>query len=339
MATAAGDVFKEFQALARNIDKLSDGQAQVMFDDEWENEDGTTITFLLSVSPNDGHYKGATVKFRVRVTSEYPTEAPEVTCLNSVYHPNIDLSFDGKPSSICVNLIGEDWEPEVGLDGCVIAVLFLFHHPNQDDALSTAFSGSAIDEDEFATNVKASIKGEDVEEYSFDKLVKEDSNKNEHEDNVPKSNEEASNADALPTEERDIYMSVKDKASTTTIVLTNSNANTKEDALVATHEDTVFKTETDTLIKEDNLNISTGPENNEKQQEKFMENISPQMKKLDLPIILSEYLLKETRPLEVFSYDWRNVTFSLYYVFKWLYRKTKKSHKNEKEMVNAIDCS
>ena len=65
MASAAGEVFKEFQALARNIDKLTDGQAQVELDDDSGNEAGDSIILLLHVCPNAGPYKGATVKFKV----------------------------------------------------------------------------------------------------------------------------------------------------------------------------------------------------------------------------------------------------------------------------------
>ena len=66
MASAAGEVFKEFHDLARNIDKLTDGQAQVELDDDTGNEAGDSITFLLRVCPNTGPYEGATIKFRVR---------------------------------------------------------------------------------------------------------------------------------------------------------------------------------------------------------------------------------------------------------------------------------
>ncbi|RUS79226.1 hypothetical protein EGW08_013011, partial [Elysia chlorotica] len=175
MTSKAGCVFKEFHALSRNIDKLTDGQAQVELEDE-EDQPEELMRFSLSVCPNAGYYKGARVNFRVRVTGKYPSEPPIAECLNQIYHPNVDISGPGNPNSICVNLLDEDWQPEVGLDGCVIAILFLFHHPNLDDALSHVFSGSSTENDlkDFAENVKSSIEGEEVEGMHFDILVAKD---------------------------------------------------------------------------------------------------------------------------------------------------------------------
>ncbi|XP_005096179.1 ubiquitin-conjugating enzyme E2 S [Aplysia californica] len=169
MATKDGEIFKEINSLYKNISRVTTGQAVV---DSVCYEDEHRIYF--SITPNDGHYKDATVKFAILANSEYPQEAPTVRCLNRVYHPNIDLPDDDLDeiggSTICVNTLSEDWTPALGLDGVIMSVLFLFHNPNVDDALSPVF-GEEMTDEELAENVRRSIRGEEVEGVQFDRLV------------------------------------------------------------------------------------------------------------------------------------------------------------------------
>ncbi|GFR96947.1 NEDD8-conjugating enzyme ubc12 [Elysia marginata] len=326
MATAAGDVFKEFHALARNINKLTDGQAQVVLEDEPEDQ-SDKIVFLLSVCPNDGHYKGATIKFRVCVTSEYPDEAPTVECLNQVYHPNIDISERGQPNSICVNLLGEDWQPEVGLDGCVIAILFLFHHPNQDDALSHVFSGCEIDEEEFAANVKASIRGEEVENIYFEKLVAEEDLKNENDRDAPTLNDEVANTHASQGEHEETGGTAQGMPDNTPAVSTNADAVCIDNGSTDNKTDTIDSAVHDNLQKLDQIKL---PECTDLEEKSAFDTVSQQEMSADLPPNVNKCLLEETRPLDVFPYNWKNVSFSFCQLFRTLYEKLKKSHRNDR---------
>ncbi|KAK6976466.1 nedd8-conjugating enzyme Ubc12 [Biomphalaria glabrata] len=161
---------KELSKLTTNVYKLTIGQ--VVIEEIGDSTNLGDFHFYIAVTPKEGCYQGASYRFKVEVPSHYPFKAPYVNCLNKIYHPNIDIDDGG----VCVSLLDRDWQPEVGLDGCIMAVLFLFYHPNVQDALSTAFDGGPMDETEFHNNVRASLKGEAIDGVLFDKLLDEDCN-------------------------------------------------------------------------------------------------------------------------------------------------------------------
>ncbi|CAG5122095.1 unnamed protein product [Candidula unifasciata] len=163
MADCSRAYMKELYKLTRTVDKLTCGQARIDLDCEKER------SFYLLITPDDGYFKGATCKFQVTIPEAFPTEAPQVHCLNRIYHPNIDI--DSCKSEVCVNLLGEDWQPGVGLDGCVMAVLYIFHHPNFEDALNQLFDDDPMNELEFIKNVAVSLRGGEVDGFTFDQLL------------------------------------------------------------------------------------------------------------------------------------------------------------------------
>ncbi|CAL1536615.1 unnamed protein product [Lymnaea stagnalis] len=170
MTSLNGSLLKEVHRLRRDIKKLTVDQAQ--FEDFETDCDEWGITFNVLISPNDGHYRGATFRFKFEIPANYPEKSPYIRCLNNIYHPNIDFGEDG---TVCVNLLDKDWQPGVGLDGCVMAVLFLFYEPNLEDALNPVFDGQLMNEDEFHSKIRASLRGEEVEGFVFDKLLNEES--------------------------------------------------------------------------------------------------------------------------------------------------------------------
>ena len=95
---------------------------------------------------------------------DFPETYPEVTCTTEIYHPNIDPTSDGS-NNVCLSLFDE-WDPNFGIRDVIQGLLFLFYNPNVDDPLSSYF-GDALSEGEFEANVRASLRGEDVEGYEF----------------------------------------------------------------------------------------------------------------------------------------------------------------------------
>lgn len=99
-------------------------------------------------------------------------------------------------------MLGPDWTPEIGLDGCVMAILFLFYNPQLDDALSLVFSGSGecADLAIFAENVKISMCGGEIEGCTFDNImINEFDEEKENTDNKPDDhNDKCESSGILP---------------------------------------------------------------------------------------------------------------------------------------------
>lgn len=95
-------------------------------------------------------------------------EAPVVTCLTDIYHPNIDTSSDsgyGDSSNVCLNML-DIHSQYFGLDGVVLGLIFLLKNPNLEDPLSPYFEGYD-DIDDYSKNVEKYLKGEAVDGKLF----------------------------------------------------------------------------------------------------------------------------------------------------------------------------
>merc|ERR1712034_12341 len=58
------------------------------------------VNFRLVITPHDGYWKGHPFRFRYQVPDEYPYMAPKITCMDKVYHPNINLE-----GNVCLNIL------------------------------------------------------------------------------------------------------------------------------------------------------------------------------------------------------------------------------------------
>lgn len=114
----------------------------------------------------------------------YPEDVPQVVCLNRIYHPNIDPVMDGDEnngyivSNVCVSLLDE-WTSTMSLDHVIMAVLFLLNYPQMDDPLSPLMD-SSVSEDEFNENVRRSLRGEEVDGYTFPCLLVDNAKGDDH---------------------------------------------------------------------------------------------------------------------------------------------------------------
>ena len=95
---------------------------------------------------------------------DFPECYPEVTCTTDIYHPNIDPTSDAS-NNVCLSLFDE-WDSNFGIRDVIQGLLFLFYNPNVDDPLSSYF-GDPLSDEEFEANVRASLRGEEVEGYEF----------------------------------------------------------------------------------------------------------------------------------------------------------------------------
>lgn len=156
---------KDFHKLMKSIASFSNKQAEICHYEE------NLESFKVEIVPNDGLYCGGKFDFEVTLQN-YPKDAPNVTCVTQIYHPNIDENGE-----ICLNLFNE-WVETNNLEDCVQGLLFLLYNPNLEDPLSPLFDPEQDnDYDTFAQNVRQSLEGGVVEGLSFERnLVEEDKN-------------------------------------------------------------------------------------------------------------------------------------------------------------------
>ncbi|MEM2340454.1 MAG: ubiquitin-conjugating enzyme E2 [Candidatus Bathyarchaeia archaeon] len=68
-------------------------------------------------------------KFRMELPMEYPLKPPTVTWLTEIPHPNI---VPGIPGAVCVSVLGEGWNPKLGLVTVVNSLSYLLTDPNPE---------------------------------------------------------------------------------------------------------------------------------------------------------------------------------------------------------------
>ena len=49
------------------------------------------LNFKLTITPDEGIYKGGQFIFTFAINPNYPHEPPKVRCTQKIYHPNLDL--------------------------------------------------------------------------------------------------------------------------------------------------------------------------------------------------------------------------------------------------------
>ncbi|CAF1642792.1 unnamed protein product, partial [Didymodactylos carnosus] len=172
---------KQVYKLTRRIDSISNKQASILMENDFEQKEQTSVNdslerresqdndndklecFYLEITPNDGPYQNGSWVFRIEITDEtdYPVCQPLVSCLTQIYHPNIDTTYGNNHNNVCLSTLN-DWEPTNTLDDVLQGLLFLFYEPNVDDPLT---SNVSQDDDEFLTNVRVSIEGGIVEDF------------------------------------------------------------------------------------------------------------------------------------------------------------------------------
>eukprot|EP01083_Nonionella_stella_P020094 55717_1 len=132
-----------------------------------EKEDLQNFIVNVKITSKDSFWFGATYSFKFVIPDNYPFKPPNVTCLQKIYHPNIDVN-----GPICLNLLKKDWKPILTVQQIIHGLIFLFLEPNHADPLNLS-AAKVMREDKhvFASNVKKSLRGGYVDGTQFDKLV------------------------------------------------------------------------------------------------------------------------------------------------------------------------
>lgn len=155
---------KDFYKLRKNIHSFSNGEARITsFDDE-------LTSFEVELNIKDGYYQDGLFLFEVKLTKDYPVQAPEASFKSQIFHPNVGDGFD--ESLVCLNLLDEDWKETNDLEDVVQGMLFLVKNPAVDDALNPCISFDGLGEFEeymevFTKQVRQSLEGGEVEGIVF----------------------------------------------------------------------------------------------------------------------------------------------------------------------------
>jgi len=122
------------------------------------------LQFKIIICPDEGIYRNGRFVFHFKVSEDYPHSPPKVKCLNTIYHPNIDL--DG---NVCLNILREDWKPVLTINSIVYGLQYLFLEPNPDDPLNKeAASLLKSNRRQFEQNVYKSLRGQSIGSQAFD---------------------------------------------------------------------------------------------------------------------------------------------------------------------------
>eukprot|EP00298_Acanthocystis_sp_HF-20_P027667 c5873_g1_i1.p1 GENE.c5873_g1_i1~~c5873_g1_i1.p1 ORF type:complete len:180 (+),score=34.30 c5873_g1_i1:35-574(+) len=135
---------------------------------EFPNGPDDIMNFNITISPEEGYYKGASFVFSFAIPPEYPHVAPKVLCTTKIFHPNID--WEGK---ICLNILREDWKPILDIGSVVYGLNFLMMDPNPEDPLNKE-AAEIMKQDlaKFEDYVNRSLRGQRVLNRDFDRLIK-----------------------------------------------------------------------------------------------------------------------------------------------------------------------
>ncbi|PAV86729.1 hypothetical protein WR25_14171 [Diploscapter pachys] len=115
----------------------------------------------LTITPQEGYYKGGTFKFHISVPLEYNHAPPKVKCLTRIWHPNI--AEDGK---ICLSILRQNsldefgWRPTRNISEVIYGLASLFEDLiDFEDPLNVeAAKQYGRDKDAFLSQVKSYIR-------------------------------------------------------------------------------------------------------------------------------------------------------------------------------------
>jgi ubiquitin-conjugating enzyme E2 M len=117
----------------------------------------------FDIQVDSGLWKGGKYEFKFDFPDKYPIEGPKVTCMDKIYHPNIDL--DGH---VCTSVLRNGWRAVYTTQIVMFALLFLFTNPNPNDPLNTEAAEEMRERGEqFKRNVTSSMRGQAVKGSQF----------------------------------------------------------------------------------------------------------------------------------------------------------------------------
>ena len=106
-AAAAASASGEKPKIAPGLIRMQKDVSELVLDGkgikvDFYNGKEDLMNFKVTISPDDGIYKGGRFVFDVKVPKTYPHDAPKVLCETTVFHPNLDME-----GHVCLNILRE----------------------------------------------------------------------------------------------------------------------------------------------------------------------------------------------------------------------------------------
>ncbi|RVD91523.1 ubiquitin conjugating enzyme E2 [Tubulinosema ratisbonensis] len=86
---------------------------------------------ILKIQPQSTIYLKE-YSFKIVIPDDYPFTSPKITCLNRIFHPNIDI--DG---NVCLDFLRHKWTSAMGLNWIIYGIFLFFIEPTGENALNT----------------------------------------------------------------------------------------------------------------------------------------------------------------------------------------------------------
>ncbi len=129
--------------------------------------DNDLFSFTVSITAEEGYWKGGTFSFNFDIPPNYPFMAPKIKCVERIYHPNVNV--EGR---ICLSILREDYSPVVSLEHIVQGLLFILYNPNFADPLEKHIALLYHTKpNQFVCNVNASLRGKTIDGVVYTRLI------------------------------------------------------------------------------------------------------------------------------------------------------------------------
>ena len=144
--------------------KAFDALPNVLF---FPSPDHDLFSFTITITAEEGYWKGGTFSFHFDFPPNYPYKPPKVKCVEKIYHPNIDAE-----GHVCVSILREDYSPVLSLNHFVQSLLFILYCPNMSDPLEEHIAILyQTDSKKFIRNVKKTLQGKVVDGVAYTRVI------------------------------------------------------------------------------------------------------------------------------------------------------------------------